>query len=185
MEELVCSRVQDMWQRRWVRLWLSCLVVGGCLFLGGGALRAVAVFSVFRPFTVELNSELTQQERLQSYRIAVAGTPYVWAGGVLFFVGLSGLVFQNWRHLRQYGWLVMAMLLALLALPAELWLLARFDVPLVRLFASGLPPLEGAEQIVLERVRRGGAVATLASFAEWTILLLVIWRPLERAAHEA
>ncbi len=164
----------------WWRLLESCVVIGGVLLLGGGALRAVAIFSVFEPFTTELRAEVSAAERLQSYRIAVEGTPYVWAGGVLFFLGVMGSALLRWRHLRVYGWLFMGLTLAVLACAAELWLTFAYDIPLVRLFATGTPAVEQVERYVLERVRHGGVVGTLAALAEWTILLFFVWRPLER-----
>ncbi|GBD07221.1 hypothetical protein HRbin21_01037 [bacterium HR21] len=171
--------------RFWWRLWVSCVVVGGALFLGGGALRAVALFSVFEPFTVQLAVELPPEVRLQSYRIAVNGTPYVWAGGVAFFVGVIGSVLMRWQQLRACGWLFMALVLAALALPVELWIAFKYDLALVRLVAAGNVAVERVETAVLERVTRAGVVATLAACAEWTILLLFLWRPLERGEHEA
>lgn len=168
----------------WWRLWMSCIVVGGVLLLGGGTLRAVAIFSVFEPFTVQLAPTVSPEARLQSYRIAVSGTPYVWAGGMLFFAGIAGSVLMRWRALRVYGWLFMILVLAVLAFAVELWLAIRYDVPLVQRLTAGTALLEQLEGLVVERVRRAGALATLAACAEWTILLLVVWRPLERREHE-
>ncbi|MEN3026672.1 MAG: hypothetical protein ABDH31_03055 [Chlorobiota bacterium] len=177
---MVCAEERtprQPWVWRW---WLSCVVVGGTLLLGGSVVRSVALFSVFRPGTVELEERYLPAERLQSYRVAVNGSPYVWAGGVVFFVGVAGSIAYRWRQLRQHGWLVMAAVLAALALAAEVWLVARFDIPLVMLFAGGAPSLEVVEPLVLKRVRQGGSIGLLAAYAEWTVLLLFIWRPLER-----
>ncbi|MCS6965999.1 MAG: hypothetical protein NZ473_04440 [Candidatus Kapabacteria bacterium] len=171
-----------MW---WNRLWLTCLLTGGMALLGGGAMRAVALFSVFRPFTVEIEPSLTPVERLQSYRIVASGSPYVWVGGMLFFVGVGGSVVRRWRQVRRQGWVLMAAVLAVLALLVELWILLRFDIPLVRSFSVATPTVELVERLILERVHMGGAVATLAALAEWTIVLLFIWRPLERDQHES
>ncbi|MCS7177179.1 MAG: hypothetical protein NZ960_06135 [Candidatus Kapabacteria bacterium] len=178
---MVCAEGQVS-RRPWVwRWWLSCVVVGGALLLGGSVVRSVALFSVFQPGTVELEGHYLPAERLQSYRVAVNSSPYVWAGGVVFFVGVAGSVAYRWRQLRQHGWLVMAAVLAALALAAEVWLVARFDIPLVMLFAGGAPSLEVVEPLVLKRVRQGGSIGLLAAYAEWTVLLLFIWRPLEQS----
>lgn len=185
MEKAEAERGLSRWAWWRYRLWLSCVLVGGCLLLGGGTVRAVAVFTVFRPFPVELEQRFSAAERLQSYRIAAAAMPYVWAGGVLFFVGVAGSVGELWRRLRAHGWLFMAAVLAFGAMVAELWLLLRFDVPLVRLFAAGDVAVQAVEQLVLERVRVGGVAATLATCAEWTVFLLFVWRPLEKRADEA
>jgi len=168
---------------RWQRWWWSCVLLGGILWLGGGAVRAVSVYAVFRPFTLELDPELSAQERLQVYRIAARATPYVLAGGALACVGLCAIGIQERHRLRQRGWLFMVLVLAALALLVELWLLVGYDIPLLRAIVWGEPTVEALDALLLRRAQAAGAAASLATLAEWTIALLCVWRPLERAEH--
>ncbi len=165
---------------RWQRVWWMCILMGACLGFGGGALRAVTVFAVFRPLTVELDTALPPEARLQTYRIAALQTPYVWGGTGLFLVGMAALVWSHRRRLRAHGWLFMASVLTLLAAVGELWLALAYDVSLLRLVALEVPPVAQLDSLVVQRVRTAGAVATLTALAEWTVVLLCIWQPLER-----
>ncbi len=164
----------------WQRVWLTCVFIGACWGLGGGAMRSVVVFSLFRPFTVELNTALPAEARLQGYRIAAEQTPYVWAGLGIFLLGVGAMVGSMGGRLRTHGWLFMALVLAVVAVGGELWLALVYDIPVVRLSVVEPLPMEQIEELVVRRVREAGVVATMTALCEWTILLLFVWRPLEQ-----
>jgi hypothetical protein len=121
---------------------------------------------------------------------AVAGLPHCGAGdavrpcrGSAGVCGLCAIGIQERHRLRQRGWLFMVLVLAALALPVELWLLVGYDIPLLRAIAWGEPTVEALDALLLRRAQAAGAAASLATLAEWTIALLCVWRPLERAEH--
>lgn len=164
----------------WQRLWWTCIVLGACVGFGGGALRTVTVFSLFRPLTVELEATLPPEARLQTYRIVARQTPYVWGGTGLFLLGVAALAGSRWQRLRVHGWLFMASVLTLLAAMGEVWLAAVYDVPLLRRVAAGAVSVVELDSLLVRRVREAGTIATLTALAEWTAVLLFIWQPLER-----
>jgi hypothetical protein len=172
-----------------VRFWLTLLVFGGILWLGGTVMRAMIANEFFIPGTLEYLPDVSlDQERTLFQLISAASTLLLIAYGAVL---VSAIVLLRILPLqrKENGWLLMASILFFLFVPVEFFT-GYLDLKFILLWNNttdlldqyGIQSYEQHSSLMRatlsHRIGALGGLPVIAMLSYLTAVALVVWQPL-------
>jgi hypothetical protein len=165
------------------KIFLSSLVVGIILWLGGTVARNAIAFDIFVPGTeLTLKNWYTEEMRLTTVSLFRIAGFYTIIGFCMTFVSAIVLFFTYRKEFKFKGWLMMSFILFFLASPIEFYLM-YYDIKIILAFNNMLIKSFNDSIITdyfIARYSKLTIPATLSFLATFTAVLLVIWQPLNK-----
>ena len=162
------------------KILLTLLVFGTILWIGGEVQRINMAYEIYLPFTqMELKTEYNDAIRMHTVKLFTYGSLYSGTGFVAAFVGFVSLAFYWRKQWRSKGWMFIASVLFLIALPWGFYELL-LDIKLSFLIKAGGVYFND-KQITDLFLKRFTAYAPWASISYMSIvasIFILIWRPL-------
>jgi amino acid transporter len=172
-----------------VRFWLTLLVFGGILWLGGTVMRTMIANEFFIPGTLEYLPDVSlDQERTLFQLISAASTLLLIAYGVVLVSAIVLLRILPLRR-RENGWLLMASILFFLFVPVEFFT-GYLDLKFILLWNNTTDLLDQhgiqsyaqhsslMRETLSHRIGALGGLPVIAMLSYLTAVAVVIWQPL-------
>lgn len=171
------------------RFWLTLLVFGCILWLGGTVMRAMIANEFFVPGTLEYLPDVSlDQERTLFQLISAASTLLLIAYGIVL---ISAIVLLRILPLRrkENGWLLMASILFFLFVPVEFFT-GYLDLKFILLWNNTTDLLDQygihsyaqhsslMRETLSHRIGALGGLPVIAMLSYLTAVAVVIWQPL-------
>lgn len=172
-----------------VRFWMTLLIFGTIVWLGGTVMRAMIANEFFVPGTLEYLPDVSlDQERTLFQLISAASTVLLIAYGIVL---LSAIVLVRILPLRRKdnGWLLMASILFFLFVPVECFT-GYLDLKFILLWnnTTDLLDMHGIQsyaqhsslmrETLSHRIGALGGLPVIAMLSYLTAVAIVIWQPL-------
>lgn len=134
---------------------------------------------MFIPGSLKELVPMSDVERLRMIRVFSDLGGYVWLSYLALIPTVLALLIVRRHGLRWRGWEFMSYSLFFLALPFEIFQV-RYDWRLYELFHfySTSPSVSPVVNLFQERFIRTAGFSTGTLFAYFTVILLLVWRPL-------
>ncbi len=158
---------------------LFFLVTSSIFWLGGVNIRAVIGNELLQIGTLEFEPNLEPSVEREIFRLMnYSSIVILLAYTVVFF---SSIVYLSTIHLKlkENGWLLMSAVLFYMFSPAE-WYTNSIDAKMVVLELFGKPQLSEFRELFIKRLAALRGVPIIALFCYYTILGLVVWRPMRK-----
>ncbi len=166
------------------KLFLSLIVLGGVVFLGGSIVRTSVIYDIYLPGTLVRKPFLSDAQVNYSIRIYALTAFYTMLGYAATLIGAIGATIQYKHIFRKNGGIFMAAVLFYCCMPIEVYLMI-FDLKLLR-YTNAVPfeaLIKGNElQILLgQRLNTySSSVDFLIALASFSAMLLIVWQPLSK-----
>ncbi len=162
------------------KILLTLLVFGIVLWLGGAIVRLSTAYDIYMPFTqLELKTEYNDAMRMQTVKLFTYGSLYTGTGFVAAFVGFLALAFYWRSELKKHGWMFIALVLFLLAVPWGFYELV-LDIRLSYLIKAGAANFDDIliKELFVRRFSTLTAWASISYMSAVASILILIWKPL-------
>jgi hypothetical protein len=164
------------------KIFLTLLVFGVILWLGGSLVRMSTAYDIYVPFSqMELKADYSDTARLHTVKLFAMGALYTGIGFSSAFFGFVLLGFYLRKQLKQYGWLFMALVLFILSAPwgfYEMYL----DIQLNFAIMDKGITFDSAtiNDLFVTRFSKLSFWPVLSYMAAITGVLTLVWRPLNK-----
>ncbi len=171
---------------RIIKIVLSICIIGIILWLGGNIMKSVIAYDIFEPLpNLPLKSDKPPDAVFQTIFLYSSLSFYSTIGYIITFLSVLIITFRYKSSMKNHGWLFMAIALFFLSSPIE-FIRMYYDLQIqLALYIDGIrdsfhPVIN---EFFFERYRSGTltGLTTLSVFANFTALILIIWKPLEKS----
>ena len=168
------------------KFFLTFLVSGLIMWIGGSIVRTGVAFDIFVPFSnMILKQSYNDAIRLYAVQLFSNSALYTGIGFTLFFIGYISLSLILSDKFKRFGWIFMAMMLFILATPYGLYEL-YLDIKLY--FVLQYPGItfndQGIKDFFFLRYTKLSIWGALSYLMAVTAVLICIWRPLDKMKYE-
>ena len=166
------------------KIFLTLLVFGMVLWLGGSIVRMSTAYDIYVPFSkMELKPDYTDAARLHTVKLFAFLALYTAIGFSAAFFGYVLLGFYMRKYLKQYGWLFISLVLFLLAAPwgfYEMYLDLNLNFAVLE--KSVTFNSDAINDLFVTRFSKISIWAVMSYMLAVTSVLTLIWRPLHKYA---
>lgn len=166
------------------KILLTLCTIACAVWFGGTIARYAVAFDLFIPGSAELRP-IEQGAQLQVMRLSSNMLVYCLSAYAVMVCSAIILGIRNRVIFRQRGYLFMAFMLMLLALPAEGFLAYhdwRIDSAFPNRFSIAIPNPDVYLKMFVTRFTNYSIIGFLSLLAHATALVIIAWRPLNRTS---
>ncbi|MGA2297701.1 MAG: hypothetical protein ABSG15_09160 [FCB group bacterium] len=166
-----------------IKLFLSVLVAGLVLWLGGTAIRAAIAFDLYLPGSeLIIKNWYSNEIQIATVRLYANLALYTSIGYFLTLISGIYFAFKFRGNYKKHGWMLMSVIFFILSSLYEL-LTLYYDLKLNLAFASGIK-LNFNDDVIKHyfviRFTKLAIPSALAFFSMMTCVIMLIWRPLDK-----
>lgn len=162
---------------------LSFLAFGLAIWIGGSVIRTVIAFDLFQPGTELILKNYSDDIRMQTVKLFATTSIYTEVSYAVAFVSLVLLAFGWKNHIKERGWLFMAILLFFLTSPVEFYSMF-LDYRLAMNLFFGSCQIHFGDDVIqklfVSRFKNLSIYSPMMYLAVITSIIFTIWRPLDK-----
>lgn len=163
---------------------LFVLAVGAIFWLGGINIRAIMGNELLEPGTLNLRQGLPlDAERTLFDLLARSSILTIISYVVVFMSSIIYLVTTSLKF-KENGWLLMVAILFYIFTPVEIYT-TYLDSKSVLLWFFSSPSLEELRELFVKRIGALSGLPVIALLCYYTIIGLIVWRPLTKKSRDA
>jgi hypothetical protein len=161
------------------KLFLFLIVLGAIFWLGGMNIRALIGNELFEKNTIYFRSDLTPDYQSAILFMLANSTIVTLIAYVVVFISTIVFISLSKPNLKEKGWLMASLILFFMFTPLEFYTgYLDFKYIITYFFYGG----DGytLKMLFLKRVVAIGGLPAIAIFCYYTIVGLLVWRPLDK-----
>jgi ABC-type cobalamin transport system permease subunit len=160
------------------------LAVGAIFWLGGINIRAIIGNELLEPGTLNLRQGLPlDAERTLFDLLARSSILTIISYVVVFMSSIIYLVTTSLKF-KENGWLLMVAILFYVFTPVEIYT-TYLDTKSLHLWFFSSPSLQELRELFVKRIGALSGLPVIALLCYYTIIGLIVWRPLKKKSRDA
>jgi hypothetical protein len=165
------------------KLFLFLIILGSIFWLGGLNIRAIIGNEFFEKGTIVLRSDLPGDFERALILVYANSTIVTFISYIVVLISSICYLFYTRPKLKEKGWMMIAIILFFIFVPVEIYT-GYLDLKyiLMYFFYSG----EGYQfrELLVKRVSAIGGLPAIAIFCYYSIIGILVWRPLNKKTAE-